>query len=393
MGHYSELPAGAIIAKEISVFNKDAIKLSLPGQTLIVHLEGDEVELDFLQHPWSGIVEIHLGKITERVQLFSEKWNKLKWKHTLPEKKMQLVLTVLNVYDKKVVPDSSGYLGNEVWVAGITCKNNNDVPALSVKKITEYLSLVKGKYGDFMVLNTDLGISKTIIDTGAWAEKDINLFKQLIKPGFTVCDIGANIGHHTVVFSSLAGKDGRVYAFEPQEYIFRLLNTNLLLNDCDNARAFKLAVGNEKSQLKMWPVDYKKEDNFGALGISQVEGKAVSDHPGEMVDVVSGDEFLSDLCTDGRTIDFIKIDVQTFELYVLQGLTRVLQTSKPALFLEVSPYWMQKTGYHYSEIYQLLFSRGYKIYNPHSGLDNPITEIPSWDGESQDEWDIIAIAR
>src|SRR3990172_11374400 len=49
------------------------------------------------------------------------------------------------------------------------------------------------------------------------------LVKQHTEPGDVVLDIGGNIGYYTLVFASLVGNEGKIYAFEPEPDLFKLL--------------------------------------------------------------------------------------------------------------------------------------------------------------------------
>ena len=51
---------------------------------------------------------------------------------------------------------------------------------------------------------------------GEWAEGELNLFLQIVRPGDIVLDVGANIGAFTVPLAKRVGMSGRIYAFEPQ---------------------------------------------------------------------------------------------------------------------------------------------------------------------------------
>ncbi|MBU2572515.1 MAG: FkbM family methyltransferase, partial [Elusimicrobia bacterium] len=61
------------------------------------------------------------------------------------------------------------------------------------------------------------------------------LYKQVVKKGMTVLEIGANIGFFTMLFAKLAGESGKVFAFEPDPDNFRLLEKNVQANNYTNA--------------------------------------------------------------------------------------------------------------------------------------------------------------
>src|SRR5690348_2077690 len=54
--------------------------------------------------------------------------------------------------------------------------------------------------------------------------------RRIVRPGNCVLDIGANIGAHTLTLAKLVGSAGKVFAFEPTDFAFEKLQTNLSLN-------------------------------------------------------------------------------------------------------------------------------------------------------------------
>ena len=74
------------------------------------------------------------------------------------------------------------------------------------------------------------GIEEAVINAiksrRIWEQKLLNHYKNMIKNGDTVLDIGAYLGTHTLAFSQLVGDTGVVHSFEPQTKIFELLKKN-----------------------------------------------------------------------------------------------------------------------------------------------------------------------
>jgi len=251
--------------------------------------------------------------------------------------------------------------------------------------LAQDLVLKDAQEGRFVLPKNDTGISQEIIRAGVWAPGDVSLFKRLIEPGQTVVDAGANVGHHSVVFSKAAGATGRVISFEPQAYLFNLLCANLALNACPNCLPFRMALGEASGTLRMGYLDYEMTSNFGALCISTT-------HPewgtGEEVELVTLDAFLSSRKLQPH---FIKIDVQTFELFVLRGALQTLRDYRPILFIEISPFWMNKVNsYDYREIYGFLRQLGYHLFN--KKLERLEQEFETTPNTDEREWDVIAIA-
>jgi hypothetical protein len=62
------------------------------------------------------------------------------------------------------------------------------------------------------------------IALGIFEPATTRLVNKIVKPGMTLIDVGANLGYYTIVFASLVGKSGKVFAFEPvKQYYEKLL--------------------------------------------------------------------------------------------------------------------------------------------------------------------------
>lgn len=74
-----------------------------------------------------------------------------------------------------------------------------------------------------------MGIVPQIL-TGSFERYSTKILCKIIKPGWIIYDIGANIGYYTILFSKLTGMKGKVYSFEPDQDNCRLLQKNIKLN-------------------------------------------------------------------------------------------------------------------------------------------------------------------
>lgn len=184
------------------------------------------------------------------------------------------------------------------------------------------------QFGHFCLLEKDL-ISNCISNYGYWEQHLYLFYSQFIQPDYIVLDGGANLGFHTICFAALANK-GKVYSFEPQPLIFNLLSTNILLNGATNiVKQFRLGLGDKESNLKMTPLkeQFFSEDciNYGGRGLTQSE---------------EGEEEVLLTTIDNLNLsklDFIKLDVQGFELETIKGGETTIKNNYPIFFLENYP--------------------------------------------------------
>jgi FkbM family methyltransferase len=176
--------------------------------------------------------------------------------------------------------------------------------------------------------------------------------QRLVQPGMTVVDVGSNLGLYTVLLSQRVGPAGRVLAFEPDPDLFALLQRNCVLNDCHNVAAHNLALGSRRDRLLLHKMIVNSGDNHLGEGGSKLFRRTVE------TAVVSLDEFAPDLQPD-----FVKIDVQGWELPVLRGMARLLKQHPPAgIYLEFWPEGFRRAGYVADDVVTFLDSLGFHLH-------------------------------
>ena len=275
--------------------------------------------------------------------------------------------------------------GDQVWLRGVEFHERQPWQGLAFP-LSDAADFRHGRVGSLIVPHKDTVIGKAITNTGSWAPKDLDLFATLIAPGDVVLDIGANIGHHTVFFSSLVGDTGKVFGFEPQLEIFRFASANLAVNGCRNTTLMQGCLGRDNGEIRMAPISYDEVNNFGALSVASSRDAA----SGENVPVWTLDGLIDSGRISIDQLDFMKIDVQSFELFVLQGALKAIGKYRPKIFLEVSPHWMKLKGYDYLEIYKLLGEFGYDFehFDESAQLEDGIRQ---WSGQITEEWDVLCL--
>jgi FkbM family methyltransferase len=141
--------------------------------------------------------------------------------------------------------------------------------------------------------------------------------------GGTVLDIGANIGVTAVMLTRLL-HPSQLLCFEPTSTAFGYLNANLTRNEID-ASAFNLAVGNSEGKI------YVKEEPMlaGSFVTHDID-------TGSSVEVLPLDTFVERNAL--TKITFIKIDVEGFELDILQGASETLRAHDPLVVMEFNSY-------------------------------------------------------
>ncbi len=182
----------------------------------------------------------------------------------------------------------------------------------------------------------DVGVGLPIYIKRAYEEPETAFIRSTIRPGMVVYDVGANIGYTTTLAASLVGPTGLVAAFEPHPHNYGLLDRNVASNRFAQVRPFNVALGAAQGILSL----YESDTNFGDHQLYGVPGE-------ERQSVEVKVERLDDVCAREKLPppDFIKIDVQGYEPFVLQGMEEILRRNRPLIVLaEYWPWGMRRAG-------------------------------------------------
>jgi FkbM family methyltransferase len=214
------------------------------------------------------------------------------------------------------------------------------------------------RHGRFMYLQNDAYIGRSLDVYGEYCEGELDLFRQLLRPGDVAMDVGANIGAHTVGMARMVQSAGAVVAFEPQRAIYDILCNNLHLNAITNVRALRQAAGSAPGVIRVPPLDYAQTDNFG--------GVALGGAAGEQVDVVTIDSL------GLPRLRILKIDVEGMEWEAVTGARATIGRLQPALYLE------NDRRDQSPKLISLVFGLGYRLwwhitprFNPKNFFRNP----------------------
>ena len=102
-------------------------------------------------------------------------------------------------------------------------------------------------------------------------------FLQLVREGMTIVDVGAFAGYYTLISSRLAGREGKVYSFEPHPLNFSYLCRNVEYNNCTNVVPLDLALSNTVGKAPLVEGDYPTVHRLYAdLNMGDTEYRSIS---------------------------------------------------------------------------------------------------------------------
>lgn len=188
---------------------------------------------------------------------------------------------------------------------------------------------------------------------------------QVLKPLCQQCssghliDVGANIGLFTL--SLRAASTLPIVAYEPQPFLFKLLNWNIAYNELPNVETRNVACGNREGEItfsiglngSVVPEASAKLSNSSAVastGNWETDAQNLKAGGFARVPVATLDEDLAQL----DKIAMLKIDCEGFEYQILQGARELLKRHRPILFVEVHPEQLLQFGHSTRELLDLI---------------------------------------
>ena len=174
--------------------------------------------------------------------------------------------------------------------------------------------------------------------------QDECVLRSLLNEGDRVVDVGANIGALTLAAAEMVGPTGLVYSFEAHPRTYGYLMGNVRLNQAHNVNAFSVACGSENGVI------------------------ALSDKTSDDQNAVCGDGLLVPLCRldhlvpETEKIALLKIDVEGYEKFVLEGASRLLPRVE-AIYFESYECHFQSFGYRLQDIIHYLGDFGFTVFH------------------------------
>lgn len=186
----------------------------------------------------------------------------------------------------------------------------------------------------------------------------VGFFKQFIKEGDLVIDIGANIGDTTVPMALCAGNTGLTLGFDPNPYVFKILEKNASLNAGKvNILPLPFAISKEEDEFYF----ISSEASFGNGGISATKnsphGKFVYPQKIKGINLKNLLENQYNEWLDKFT--FIKIYTEGYDKEILKSISDLILKYKPIIIAES---FGKASESEKMELYDIIDQYSYDIY-------------------------------
>lgn len=211
-------------------------------------------------------------------------------------------------------------------------------------------------------------VTSVLLAEADWFEAEMEFWRDVLRPGMTVIDVGANVGVYTFSAARRVGATGRVLAIEPFPSCICCLEATVSLNDltwvqiCPGAASDR----NGTAYLKQGTTS-----ELNALVPDEMIDVNAESSAVQAVNCFTLDRLMLDQALD--RVDFVKIDAEGHELAVLSGSTKLLERFQPIIMYENQSV-QQDANLPVMEFFQ---ERGYRLhyYQPYLKRLMPIESI------------------
>jgi len=183
-------------------------------------------------------------------------------------------------------------------------------------------------------------------------QNSLPIILEHIKEGDWVVDGGAFIGDHTKAYKDKVGDLGMVFAFEPNPAAFQCL-----IHNCPHVQAFNYGLCSHGGEAFL-----ETCENVGASSIGA---------SGEAIKLMCLDELNLD------RLDFIKLDVEGYELRALEGAINIIDKFRPKMWIEVNRFALERHGSSAVDLLNAVIAMGY--------------DFTSYPEEGGDQYDLLCI--
>jgi len=224
----------------------------------------------------------------------------------------------------RILPDSfKRWLYRTPPLAGLARRILNAAAPMGLSEVTIAAGVLQGSR---MLLDLQ---SEKDYWLGTYEPELQAALRNLVHPGMTLFDVGANIGYVSLMAARLCGEKGHVFAFEALPKNVERLKKNVEMNALYNCISILQAAVMDKSGEAFF-----LEHASGAMG--KVKGSAGRDehYIAELrVPAIALDDFIYKQGNPPPQV--VKMDIEGGEALALKGMTRLLRKERPVLLIEL----------------------------------------------------------
>ena len=220
-------------------------------------------------------------------------------------------------------------------------------------------------------------------------QQEVQELRKFLNPGDVCIDIGAYIGDTAITMALAVGTEGLVFAFEPNPYVYKVLEENTKLNT-DKIRIIpkNFAATTDETEMEFEYSDagfcnggfHENMSKWSHGHAFKLKGKGKNIHK----------YFQNEYPQLIPKIKYIKVDAEGFDLTVLKSLSDLISLTKPFIRAEV----FNNSKYLYrKEMVNFFEEHYYKIYLFNGNNHYQGEQLTEADLKTRKHFDIFAVPQ
>jgi FkbM family methyltransferase len=204
-------------------------------------------------------------------------------------------------------------------------------------------------------------------------ELEMAVIPKILNNPNVIIDVGANYGPYSFFLSKIY-PDAKIFAFEPATRSYNIFKKIIKRFGLDNVIPVKKGLGlKEEDKEIVMPAQYTI-----LAYVSAENTKKNKEDQIEKIKITTIDSFVKR--NKIKKIDFIKCDVEGFELSVFNGAKNSLKKFKPTVLVEIEERHTKKYDINPQEVISFFKKIGYSCYSVKNEeiklADKIVKEIP-----------------
>jgi FkbM family methyltransferase len=188
-----------------------------------------------------------------------------------------------------------------------------------------------------------------------WDKENIELISNIIKEKkYIFLDIGCNYGAYSIPIAK-NNNDVDVYCFDPSKDTLKRLEENIKLNNIQNITYFDIGIG-ETEKYVFFDDNIKNFKNSGSFQIN-------NSNLGKKIKINSIDNLINQNFIKPNKNIIIKMDIEGYEFYALQGLQETINKFDVIIFFEFSKKIIENHKNLEKDLLKFIQSNNFKIYD------------------------------
>ena len=208
-------------------------------------------------------------------------------------------------------------------------------------------------------------VRREIIKNRIFDESVFNLSKKYIKPDSIVIDAGANYGQMSILFSKLYSNN-IIYSFEASKYVYDILVKNVELNS-KNIKPINCILSDTNGEDYLVKPNLNKCGTYGSLNLEFSNDKNKIYEKKTLIKKI--DDFNYE-----KKVSFIKIDVQGWDLKVINGSLNTIKLNRMPIIFEYETEFENKMKYKLDDYINFFKKIDYEFI---TSVKNNLLVLPS----------------